>query len=132
VEIEPDYAPAAASVVTAVVLLGFGLPATAVAAAFAFGDLEDIGKGFLVALAVWLGGVAMAWIHPFRAGAADDGDLPTAVRWGLGSLAVAALAAVVASSAPLLPWSLVLLVGPFFAWITGSLWVLARESARGA
>jgi hypothetical protein len=132
VEIDPDYAPATASMVTAVVLLGFGLPATAVAATFAFGSLEDIGKGFLVALAVWVGGVALAWIHPFRAGATDEGDLPPAVRWGLGALAVAALAAVVASSAPLLPWTLTLLVGPFFAWITGSLWVLARENSSGA
>lgn len=132
VESDPEYSPATATVVTAVMLLGFGLPATAVAAAFAFGDLEDIGKGFLVALAVWAAGVAVAWLHPFRAGSADEVVLPPEARWGLGALAVAALAAVVASSAPLLPWSLVLLVGPFFAWITGSLWVLARENARQA
>ncbi len=111
---------------TALVLLGFGLPATATAAAFALGGLEHIGQGFLVALGVWVVGVAVSFIQPLRTGPAD-GPMPPALRWGLGILAVAALAAVVASSAPVLPWSLVLLVGPCFAWITGSLWVLSRE-----
>lgn len=115
-----------ARVVTAFVLLGFGLPATAAAAAFAFGSLDHIGRGFLVALAVWACGIGVAFLQPLRTGPAEE-VVPPALRWGLVVLAVAALSAVVASSAPLLPWSLVLLVGPAFAWITGSLWVIARE-----
>lgn len=114
---------------TAAVLLGFGLPATAAAAAFAFGSLEDIGKGSLVALVVWVAGGAVALVHPLDTGAPEGSAVPPPLRWGLGALAAAAIAAVVASSAPLLPWSLVLLVGPIFAWITGSLWVLSRRDA---
>ena len=116
--------------VTAFVLLGFGLPATAAAAAFAFGSLEHIGRGFLVALAVWVAGIGVAFVQPLRTGPTDD-VMPPALKWGLVVLAVAALSAVVASSAPLLPWSLTLLVGPAFAWITGSLWVIARERQSG-
>ena len=127
----PHDAPAEATLVTAVVLLGFGLPATATAAAFAFGSLESIGKGFLVALLVWAVGIGVAFLQPLRTTPADGTVMPPALRWGLVVLAVAALSAVVASSAPLLPWSLVLLVGPAFAWITGSLWVIAREKQAG-
>lgn len=127
-----EEAPAEATLVMAIVLLGFGLPATATAAAFAFGSLEHIGKGFLVALAVWAGGVAVSFIHPLNTGPSDGSVLPPQVRWGLAALALAALAAVVASSAPLLPWTLVLLVGPMFAWITGSLWVLGRRKRDSA
>lgn len=121
----PD-ARADATVVTALVLAGFGFPMTAAAAAFAFGSLEHIGDGFLVALGVWVLGIGVAFIQPFRPGPVDD-SLPPALAWGLAALGVAALAAVMASSAPVLPWSLVLLVGPFFAWIAGSLWILARD-----
>lgn len=118
------------TVVTALVLLSFGLPATAAAAAFAFGGLEDIGKGFLVALGVWILGVFLAFIQPLQTEPSDGSVLPPALRWGLVALGIAALAAVVASSAPLLPWTLVLLVGPCFAWISGSLWVIGRERRR--
>ncbi len=127
----PHDAPAEATLVTAVVLLGFGLPATATAAAFAFGSLENIGKGFLVAVLVWVVGIGVAFLQPLRTTPTDATVMPPALRWGLVVLAVAALSAVVASSAPLLPWSLVLLVGPAFAWITGSLWVIAREKQAG-
>jgi hypothetical protein len=119
-------APVEATVVTSLVLAAFGLPMTAAAAAFAFGGLEHIGEGFLVAFAVWVGGIAVSLVQPFRVAPADD-VMPPALRWGLAALAVAALSAVVASSAPLLPWTLVLLVGPFFAWISGSLFLLGRE-----
>lgn len=122
-----EDAPVDATLVTAGVLLAFGLPATATAAAFAFGGLENIGKGFLVAFVVWVAGIGVAFLQPLRTTPSDGTVMPPALRWGLVVLAVAALSAVVASSAPLLPWSLVLLVGPAFAWITGSLWVLARE-----
>ena len=125
-----EDAPAEATLVTALVLLGFGLPATAAAAAFAFGSLENIGKGALVALAVWVAGIGVAFLQPLRTAPSDE-VMPPALRWGLVALGVAALSAVVASSAPLLPWSLVLLVGPAFAWITGSLWVIAREKQAG-
>jgi len=127
-----EDAPADATLVMAIVLLGFGLPATATAAAFAFGSLEHIGKGFLVALGVWAAGVAVSFIHPLDTGPSAGSALPPQVRWGLAALALAALAAVVASSAPLLPWTLVLLVGPVFAWITGSLWVLGRQKRDSA
>ena len=113
---------------TALVLLGFGLPATATAAAFAFGSLEHIGKGFLVALAVWVAGIGVSFIQPLNTGPSDGPVLAPQLRWGLAALGLAALAAVLASDAPVLPWSLVLLVGPLFAWITGSLWVLSRRS----
>jgi hypothetical protein len=121
-----EDAPAEATAVTALVLAGFGFPMTAAAAAFAFGRLEDIGKGFLVALVVWVLGIAVSLIQPLRTAPSDGATMPPALRWGLAALAIAALAAVVASSAPLLPWSLTLLVGPFFAWTAGSLWVLSR------
>lgn len=113
--------------VTALVLLGIGLPATAAAAAFAFGGLDHILKGLLVAIAVWVVGVAVSLIQPLRTDLTDGSALPPKMRWGLIVLVVAALAAVVASNAPVLPWTLVLLVGPIFAWITGSLWVIARK-----
>lgn len=115
---------------TAIVLLSFGLPATAAAAAFAFGSLEHIGKGFLVALAVWVVGIFLAFLQPLQTDPSDGDVLPPALRWGLVALGIAALAAVLASSAPLLPWTLVLLVGPCFAWITGSLWVIGRQKRR--
>jgi len=127
-----EDAPVEATLVVAVVLLGLGLPATATAAAFAFGSLEQIGKGFLVAVVVWAVGVAVSFIHPLNTGPSDGSVLPPQVRWGLAALALAALAAVVASSAPVLPWTLVLLVGPMFAWITGSLWVLGRRKRDSA
>lgn len=124
----PDQdAPVEATLVMAIVLAGFGFPMTAAAAAFAFGSLEHIGEGVLVALVVWVAGAAVALVQPFRTGPADGTPLPPALRWGLIALGVAALAAVAASSAPLLPWTLVLLVGPFVAWIAGSLAVLARR-----
>ena len=116
---------------TALVLLGFGLPATAAAAAFAFGGVEHIGKGFLVALAVWAVGVFLAFIQPLQTSPSDGSVMPPALRWGLVALGVAALAAVMASSAPLLPWSLVVLVGPCVAWITGSLWIIGRQQRNG-
>gem|GEM_PF-6959104 len=119
-----------ATVVTAIMLLGFGLPATAAAAAFAFGSLEHIGKGFLVALAVWILGAFLAVLLPLQTGPSDGAAMSPAVTWGLVALGVAALAAVMASSAPLLPWTLVLLVGPCFAWITGSLWMIGRAKRR--
>ena len=125
-----EDAPVEATLVTAMVLLGFGLPATAAAAAFAFGSLEHIGKGFLVALGVWILGVFLAFLQPLQTGPSDGSAMSPAVTWGLVALGVAALAAVMASSAPLLPWTLVLLVGPCFAWITGSLWVIGREKRR--
>ncbi len=121
-----EDAPAEAALVTALVLFGFGLPATATAAAFAFGSLENIGKGFLVALGVWVVGIAVSLIQPLDTGPSGTVMAPQ-LRWGLAALALAALAAVMASSAPVLPWSLVLVVGPLFAWITGSLWVLSRR-----
>lgn len=127
-----EEAPAEATLVTAIMLLGFGLPATATAAAFAFGSLEHIGKGFLVAIGVWVVGAALALVQPLRTAPSDGTAMPPALRWGLIVLGLSALAAVVASSAPLLPWTLVLLVGPCFAWITGSLWMLAREGRSGA
>lgn len=116
---------------TAFVLLGFGLPATAAAAAFAFGGLEHIGKGFLVALGVWVLGVFLAFLLPLQTAPSDGSAMSPAVTWGLVALGVAALAGVMASSAPLLPWTLVLLVGPCVAWITGSLWIIGRRQRNG-
>ncbi|WP_183092655.1 hypothetical protein [Nocardioides stalactiti] len=124
---DPDYAPAEATAVMAFLLAGFGFPATAAAASFALGSLEHVGKGFLVALLVWAIGIGAAFVVPFTTGPAGGDPMPPALRWGLGAIGVGALALVVASSAPLLPWTLVLLVGPFFAWITGSLWIISRQ-----
>jgi hypothetical protein len=122
--------PVEPTLVTAGLLLAFGLPATAAAAAFAFGSLEDIGRGSLVALGVWAVGIGVAFLQPLRTAPSAE-VVPPALRWGLVALAVAAVSAVVASSAPVLPWSLVLVVGPAFAWITGSLWVIGREGRSG-
>lgn len=122
-----EDAPAEASVIMAIVLTGFGFPMTVASASFAFGSLEHVGEGFLVALAVWVLGIGASFLQPFRP-AVGETDVPPALRWGLIAIATAALAAVVASSAPLLPWTLTILVGPFFAWIAGSLYLMSREA----
>lgn len=116
--------------VTAAVLVGFGLPMTAVAAAFAFGSLEDIVKGAGVALAVWVAGVAAAFVHPLdTAPAAAPSEGNPVWRIGVPAAAIAAMIVVVYTGKPFVPWMLVLVVGTFFAWTTGSLWVIARQKA---
>jgi len=129
--IEPDPAPAEATVVMAALLGGFGVPMTAVAAAFAFGSLEHIGKGFLVALAVWAVGGAAAWLHPLDTSPADPSDASPAWRLGVPAVAIAAMIVVVYTGKPFVPWMLVLVVGTFFAWTTGSLWVISRQRSAG-
>lgn len=114
-------------------LLGaFGVPMTAVAAAFAFGSLEQIGKGVLVALVVWAVGGAVAWFHPLDTSPAGPGDTGPVWRWGVPAAAIAAMIVVVYTGKPFVPWMLVLVVGTFFAWTTGSLWVISRQDGARA
>ncbi|MEZ0577599.1 hypothetical protein [Nocardioides sp. MH1] len=126
---EPDLAPADPTGVTVAVLVGFGLPMTAVAASFAFGSLEDVAKGVGVAIAVWICGVAVALVHPLDTSPTGQEDVRLWWRWGVPGVAIAAMIVVVYTGKPFVPWMLVLVVGTFFAWITGSLWVLARRRA---
>lgn len=125
--LDPDDAPVEASLVMAVVLLGFGLPMTAAAAAFAFGSLEDIGKGVVVAVVVWAAGIGLAQVRPLRTGPAAPEDVHPLWRWGVPAAAIAAMVVVVGTGAPFLPWLLVLVVGSVFAWTAGSLWAMARQ-----
>jgi hypothetical protein len=130
--IEPDPAPAEATMVMVALLGGFGIPMTAVAAAFAFGSLEHIGKGVVVALVVWAVGGAVAWLHPLDTTPAGPGDASPVWRWGVPAAAIAAMIVVVYTGKPFVPWMLVLVVGTFFAWTTGSLWVISRRRSAGA
>ena len=130
--IEPDPAPAEATVVMAALLGGFGIPMTAVAAAFAFGSLEHIGKGLLVALVVWGVGGATAWLHPLDTSPGAAADANPLWRLGVPAAAIAAMIVVVYTGKPFVPWMLVLVVGTFFAWTTGSLWVVSRQRSAEA
>ncbi|KAA1420197.1 hypothetical protein F0U44_07165 [Nocardioides humilatus] len=127
--LEPDPAPAEATMVTAAVLIGFGLPMTAVAASFAFGSLEHILKGLAVALAVWGAGIGAAFWHPLDTAPAGPSEANPVWRIGVPGLAIAAMVVVVYTGKPFVPWMLVLVVGTFFAWTTGSLWLISRRRA---